>query len=237
MTFLEYVAERLMGPPVSQSGSRSTWLCPFHEEEHPSFCTLPPKPGYKDRFRCFSCGAWGDEYDLVKLFYDKENFCDRKDRLDHWRQDYEREDQLEPVGINHPGRGRVKPGSYLEYKFGVRYDPQVDEFEPATDEAIGRLLDDLVNPLMDCFPKVIEISKRTLEICAEFGVHPATLAGRCGFEIWSREREREHLAECDDPDCVAVCCRRARGLEPLTNEEIEASRTTYYRNRNGNGRL
>jgi hypothetical protein len=91
-TFLEYVAERLMGPPLSQSGGRSTWPCPFHSpDDHPSFCTLPPKAGCKDRYRCFSCGVWGDEYDLVKNFFDCENFGERRKRLAKWREDFKRD--------------------------------------------------------------------------------------------------------------------------------------------------
>jgi hypothetical protein len=92
ITFLEYVAERLMGPPVSRSNGRATWPCPFHSpDERPSFNTLPPKAGCKDRFRCWSCGAWGDEFDLVKNFFDRENFGERRERLDKWRQDFERD--------------------------------------------------------------------------------------------------------------------------------------------------
>ena len=94
MTFLDYIAERLMGPPVSHSGGRSYWLCPFHNDTRPSFCTLH-KEGCKDRFRCYACGAWGDEYDLLKLFFDKE-IDRRKDRLDKSQEDYDREVPPEP---------------------------------------------------------------------------------------------------------------------------------------------
>jgi DNA primase len=58
MTFLEHVCERLMGRPVKPGGSEgeSYWLCPFHGDNHPSFHTLPRKPEYMDRWRCFGCG-------------------------------------------------------------------------------------------------------------------------------------------------------------------------------------
>ena len=105
MTLLEYVAERLMGPPVLRSYGRATWHCPFHNDEHPSFCTLPPKAGYKDRFRCFACGAWGDEYDLLRLFFDRENFDERRLRLDRWREDWKREQQAGAAVISHRGPG------------------------------------------------------------------------------------------------------------------------------------
>jgi hypothetical protein len=33
---------------------------------------------------------------------------------------------------------------------------------------------------------------------------------------------QDHLRECRDPDCDAAVCRVARGLPPLTREQIEA---------------
>lgn len=70
LTFLEYVCERLMGPPAHNR----TWLCPFHDDSSPSFHVRPPKQRpdgswYPIKFRCFGCDAWGDEFDLLRQFY------------------------------------------------------------------------------------------------------------------------------------------------------------------------
>src|ERR1700722_12290752 len=92
MTFLEYVCQREMGPPAFRSGGRSTWRCPFHApDNHPSFSTLPHKPGMKDRFKCFGCQAWGDEHDLLKGLGVRD-YGDRLCKLNEYRQDFERHD-------------------------------------------------------------------------------------------------------------------------------------------------
>jgi len=64
MTFLEYVADRLMGPPTDGRA----WRCPFCDSDHGSFSIRQPKRGYRIRYRCFRCGEWGDEYDLLKRY-------------------------------------------------------------------------------------------------------------------------------------------------------------------------
>ncbi len=73
ITFLEYVCERLMGPPQA---SRS-WCCPYHDDTNPSFTVRPPKKRpngteYPIKYRCHACGEWGDERDLLRHFYPKD---------------------------------------------------------------------------------------------------------------------------------------------------------------------
>src|SRR4051812_46981640 len=93
MTFLQFVCQRLMGAPAKPGGSKgeSYWLCPFHDDTHPSFHTLPHKPEYKDRWMCFACGMRGDEADLMKEVYPGEDWPRRRVRLDQWRQEWEAE--------------------------------------------------------------------------------------------------------------------------------------------------
>ena len=91
MTLLEFVCEQLMGPPVSQSSDSSTWQCPRHEDNHPSFHTLPHKPEFKDRFKCWSCDFWGDVFDLLREFFPDENFSQHQLRLAVMRRDFERD--------------------------------------------------------------------------------------------------------------------------------------------------
>src|SRR5437016_5020401 len=87
MTFLEYVAMRLMGRPVYSS----CWPCPYCDSTRASLSVRPPKAGYPIKFKCFRCSAWGDEFDLIQHFYPTEHYGLRKDRLHSWRLDYERE--------------------------------------------------------------------------------------------------------------------------------------------------
>lgn len=102
MTFLEFICEKLMGPAARRGvAGESYWSCPGHTDDHPSFHTLPSKPGKKDRFKCFSCGAWGDEFDLLKL-YDPVGFADygkRRAMLATWAEEYE------SLGYSYRGRG------------------------------------------------------------------------------------------------------------------------------------
>jgi hypothetical protein len=103
MTFLQYVAERLIGEPARHSATygESYWCCPFHNDTHPSFHTMPHKSEYKDRWRCFGCGMGGDEADLMAGLIPGEDWNRRRARLLEWRQDYEREVEVgraTPVG-------------------------------------------------------------------------------------------------------------------------------------------
>src|SRR4051794_894461 len=87
-TFLQYVCERLMGPPTRRTAhdGESYWTCPFHGGD--SFHTMPSVPGQKDRYKCFGCGALGDEADLMKQRMPGETWPARKQRLAEWRQEY-----------------------------------------------------------------------------------------------------------------------------------------------------
>src|SRR5206468_1134554 len=80
MTFLQYVAERLLGPPAKRGGSagESYWCCPFHNDTSPSFHTMPSKPEFKDRWQCFGCGMRGDEADLMAGMIRGENYQRRR---------------------------------------------------------------------------------------------------------------------------------------------------------------
>ena len=211
MTFLEYVAERLMGPPVCGS----CWRCPYCDSPHASFSVRPPKPGYKVKFKCFRCGMWGDEYDLLKEFYPGEQYPRRRVRLDQWYRDWQREYQSEPVVTTTRGR----PGS-IACVNAYDHDPQEDEFSPEADQAVVALMEYLADPPSDrALREMLRLVQEALTICGASGLHPVGFGARVGYEVWHRELEAEHLAECDDPDCDYICCRRARGW---TEEEIDA---------------
>ncbi len=224
MTFLEYCCERLIGPPAWRSGGRSVWHCPRHEDNHPSFNTRPPRDGCKDRFQCWSCGWWGDEHDLLIELRPELRYPERCRLLAAWRMAFEREQprQPEPVGIFHRGLGGTEPVRVcISCKMrDSDYDPGPDEFSDESNDAIRALLDYIGKPPSNrALIELLKLSERVLRICAEHNLHPLALAGRCAGEVWFRESEIEHMAECDDPDCDCRCCRLARGW---TEEEIAA---------------
>jgi hypothetical protein len=238
MTFLEYVCERLMGPAAKPGGSagESYWVCPFHNDNDPSFHTLPHKPEYKDRWRCFGCGKGGDEADLVKEFYPAEGWPHRRARLDRWRREYERgamaarQPQTARAGT-HPspgtGEARGKPDRVYDTT-----DPREDEFSEEADAAVDVLIDlvggdsgkPYCEPLDAAAWEKLLLFKAALEVCARHRLHPLGLAGRLDFEEWARRTDAEHMAGCRDPECDWFCCRIARGW---TVEEIAAANEAY----------
>jgi hypothetical protein len=231
MTFLEYLCERLIGPPAKPGGreGETYWLCPFHDDSNPSFHTLPHKPEYKDRWLCFGCGNRGDEADLVKAFYPGEDWPRRRLRLDQWRQEFEARAEREqdaPPETTGPTcfslRGSGKESTKGENPYGR--EPSEDEFSPEADAALGELMDFLRRSSPAVLRVRLLLAQKALAICAKYRLHPLGFAGRCGAEVWFRDMEAQHLAECKDPECDVAVCRAARGLPPLTREEIEASK-------------
>lgn len=223
MTLLEYVLARLAGPPRKINGT-FYWLCPFHGDTNPSLTTLPHRAGYKDRFRCHACGAWGDEFDILRLYFPNEKYPQHRDRLDDFRLLYERSNQM-PIAETaipylSPGMTRDERDRILD-----------EEFSPAADTAIERILaflDEPANPqlandrLADA--NSLRVIEYALRACHDAGLHPLALAGRCAGESWFRTVEQEHLDECDDPECDTIMCRAERGLPPLTKAELKADR-------------
>ena len=173
MTFLEFVAERLMGPPVSGSN----WHCPFCASRRTSLSVRPPLDGYAIKFKCHRCAMWGDEFDLVKEFYPGEDYPRRRVRLDQWRKDWERDAQHEDSITRGPG--------------------SLDE-----SENIALALVEFLAFLREATPVYAEghlEGFRTLafaqSICDEAGVQLSMLAAECAQElidVRKRRRAKKH---------------------------------------------
>jgi hypothetical protein len=96
-TFLEYVCARLLGPPAwAGAAGQAYWRCPFHDDTNPSFHTMPPMPGVRERWACPACDRRGDVFDLLRALRDDVglpeaagNFGVHQTRLAAWRMDYE----------------------------------------------------------------------------------------------------------------------------------------------------
>src|SRR5690242_17437312 len=91
--FLQFVAQKLLGEPTkrTEGGSRWWFRCPFHSpDRNPSFCTLPPKEGCKDWFKCWSCGKYGDEWDLLAQMFPADDYAYRKLRYRQLYAEFER---------------------------------------------------------------------------------------------------------------------------------------------------
>src|SRR4051794_28186256 len=93
MTFLEYVLIKYVGQPTRQYGDGvSYWPCPVCGSE--SFHTMPNKPEYKHRAKCWSssCGFQGDAADMLKPFIP--DWGDRKERLEQLQREWEQQTSL-----------------------------------------------------------------------------------------------------------------------------------------------
>ncbi len=226
MTLLEYVCDNMIGPPVSRCGDRSTYHCPTHGDDHPSFSTFPHKPEYKDRFKCWSCGFRGDEFDLLREFFPHENFGQHQNRLAAFREDFERESKSKTVERHSTssirGGGRITP---TRTQNAYDREPRDDEFSPETNETMKTLVESLHGEQnATAFREKLLLVQKALELCAQHGLHLAGLALRVGFEARTGGVDREHLAEvgipiseCDPKTCDASFCRNQRGQ----NEEAK----------------
>jgi DNA primase len=58
---LARVVTALLGPPARRQGRRLLWLCPFHNDRHPSF-EVDPRRG---TWKCWPCSVGGDAPALV----------------------------------------------------------------------------------------------------------------------------------------------------------------------------
>ena len=156
-TLLEYVIEKHLGRPTSRSAQGvAYWHCPFHDDEHPSFATLPPKPQFKDRAKCWGCGWFGDIFDFLKEMYPSESWPERKGRVAHYKQLFESEHLFSPRGENNA----ETPETIAEAI--CRADNDFTPIEPA--RAYVELMEQLeADETAEAF--ALQVIKQTVETC------------------------------------------------------------------------
>src|SRR4051794_222009 len=91
LTFLEFVCGKLLGPPayLGPAEGESYWPCPFHEDRHPSFHTKPDVPEYKHGFRCWSCPAGGDVFNLMRRLGGPGKWPQPRAKVRDWPREWE----------------------------------------------------------------------------------------------------------------------------------------------------
>lgn len=221
MTFLEFVITKHIGPRARQGSNEgeSWWCCPFHLDDTASFHTMPHKPEYKHRFFCFGCGKRGDAADLLKELYPTRDWGWRRSEIEVLELRFEKEEKMsgqqKTTGIGIIFRGSSGNQAAEKIRAGLRQ------------EKSDRLAVELAWADLGAFDRAIlaeagRIGKRLRGTEAE-----CTLQGLAGyslqFEEWKAETDQQHLDDCDDADCPAVVCRRARGLPPLSRAEQETA--------------
>jgi len=65
ITFLQFVCLHFLGRPARDRG-RGEWYWDCPKCGGTGFHTRPILEGCKDKFSCWSCGWWGDEYDFLR---------------------------------------------------------------------------------------------------------------------------------------------------------------------------
>jgi hypothetical protein len=162
----------------------------------------------------------GDAADLLKEFFPGEDWPRRRVRLEQWQQEYEREQATQSVKEpsstpSHAASGHRRGLSSSSGEWAGRggiEDPRLIE------KAFKQLSQSKIKTLYEAV-KIAKGMKVNLEAIAYFAYHSCR-----EMEKWIEESNQRHLASCTDPACDAVVCRAARGLPPLTKEEIEADK-------------
>lgn len=174
--------------------ARHCWRCPFCEGSGASLFVRRGES--KDRFKCYRCRAWGDEADLLRMRY--ADYSERLRILAKLRQEFDTSD--------FPLRGETTRRERL--------------VAMAWADAVARL-------------KGFRNLRHDSLIAVWIGGQEARKHGVTPQEVrdywreadeWVDRLDAEHMAECDDPECDAYCCRAERGLPPLTRDEIAEAR-------------
>lgn len=198
MSFLEFVAERLMGQPVSGS----CWNCPYCVSSGPSFSVRPPLGNYSIKFKCHRCGKWGDEMDLLKLFFPEDDYSVRLTRVQELRLDFERTTAPTTAAIPIRGEG------------GVRNMNQPRDVGLVWANVVHQLAQIEVGPIYG-----LQLLRIFIEGCESEKVTPRALLDYwIEYENWKSESLKQHAAECNDASCGDEC-RMARGMPPLATED------------------
>jgi hypothetical protein len=178
----------------------------------------------------------GDEADLLQGLDPGEKWPERERRLGQLRQDYEQflADNITPDNTNGKNKGEttiLSPGTgrgsrHVCYRCRMKdTDPKEDAFEPPAAAAVAEILGALDEALPGVATEdALRLCEKVLEVCVARDLHPLALAGRCGFEAWSRETSRWDVenCRCRQKGCWGNRCRAVHGLPPLTAEEMEA---------------
>jgi hypothetical protein len=232
-TFLQWLATHLLGTPARQGApGESYWRCPFHDDSRPSFHTYPTKPPYRDRWRCFGCGLKGGAADLLKELYPGEDWPRRRVRLEQWRREYDAElaaagGDMTPEATATPADGPAgfpSPGSGEHGAGRAGAEPRA--LDPRVISEVWADLTAAEQHLL-AVAAALAVSKFVTHATPKISVAAAPWALMLECLDWDRfiaEGDAAHVAECKDPECDAVICRAARGLPPLTPEELRASR-------------
>jgi len=219
MSFLEYLARILMGPPVSGT----SWQCPFCGSSR-GFSVRPPLPDKPVKFKCFRCSACGDEHDLIQLFRPdlRNDYGRRSMELDRLRAEFEAGGKAEPTAPTRPGTAagnscRGRGGQPMRV---YDSDANDDVFSPAANN-VAEEVTELMAGVLGKLGLTTEAAEflwdwmcETLHIISRYGLHPDGIGIRASWEAHVIRVNREHMAKFQERLCDWDCCRLKRGWRP-----------------------
>ena len=155
-----------------------------------------PHESYKDRFKCHKCNWSGDACDIIRHFNRYANYPEQLHILGQLEKERIAIDSSFPKG-------------------GTKRRTLQDDHQVA----VGLIWADYRDN--DGFKLPLQLAER----CKAAGITVEdVIQYERSIRDWLAESDQRHLDECDDPECDACVCRNARGLSPLTPEEIEQDR-------------
>jgi hypothetical protein len=226
MTLLEYIVSEYLGPPYKvDSYGQAWWVCPMCTKVN-KFHTRPHKPQqYPDRVSCYRCNWFGKEDHFLQLMHPDEKYPAILNRLDDLREEYEEQGKAN-MALVADGKEPTPAGATPT----APSEPRVLEISmpglggiAREDEALVRKVFNAMSDeeLNACFT-IAEAAKRhsdhgrvvDITVLVWWVYH--TINERLRLQA---AEEQRHTTHCEDPDHCNTC-RKARGLEPLTIEQI-----------------
>jgi hypothetical protein len=225
MSFLEFVCAQLLGPPVRVKGhGEAFWDCPYCGNTKQKFHTRTLSNRYpKQRYGCYKCGEWGDEWNLIEDLYPDEDHAQHVRRWKMLREEWEALDPAECLTV--PGQRRqstTQPVAAIDFISQGRQGRLSAQDRGGRCEGDGQPADSAAR-----HRALLEAPRRLVSGEWDILMHALRIARREGCDLTElaehicqlRAIDEEHLAACQDPECEWLVCRRARGLPPLTGEE------------------
>ncbi len=218
MTFLEHVIRKYIGPPRG-----GYWKCPYCDRRNPSVLVNAPKAGCKVKWRCVAAGCPvsgkpRDEYDLLRIYHPDTRYPEQRAMVADLRAEWEAAE--EAAGCGESGTHDAAEDCPSSPRGHSRqYDRDIAQAWAGLYEDVRRLG---IDP-----DEAYEVLWRLYDrgYFRHAGWHMRRVLGYWqAFLEWVEETNASHRAACRADECDWWCCRAARGLPPLTREEIAAQR-------------
>jgi hypothetical protein len=212
---------------------------------------MPSLEGVKDRWACHKCSEKGDLYDLLRALRDQGVPEAAGGFLEHGKLLAKLEDDYRKGVVNSSSSGMVSP-RVARRVVNNRLprtrssDTDLAGVEPGyrrgEEKAAARAWSAMTPAQRQALYDLLAVS---VEHGTNLGAVVRHLArGRlsawrqqqeeAALRAYLAERDAQHVAECRCPDrCDDAPCRRARGLRPLTIQEIRAGLDQYDGHREG----